>query len=128
MSGEKRELKQEKSCSHNPLLCTVVIAPGFLWLTHLLTVYALVQLSCSRHNHLPLHFVTALFLGTLLCLGAVSWQKWKSADPAWPSDSPPVMPHRAGTMALLGLLQSSLYSLIVIVSWIAIFILDPCQF
>jgi hypothetical protein len=97
-----------------------------LWLIFLQSAYMLVLFACSKGQKFPLHFLSGVFLTLTLAIGVASWQRWRVTGGHWPSEEG-AETDRRGAMAMLGLLQSGLFSMIIITAWAAILILDPCQ-
>jgi hypothetical protein len=97
-----------------------------IWLIFLQSAYALVLFACQKGQPSILHYLSATFLAFTLASGIASWRRWVSVSRHWPSEERGEEDRR-GAMAMIGLLQSGLFSLLIITSWAAITILDPCK-
>jgi hypothetical protein len=102
-----------------------LIAP-FAFLLNLQASYMLVPWACSTGRSFWLHAASA---GTLLfaLLGAfIALRNWQKAGRGWRSEGGSAAA-RSRFMAIMGLMMSGLFSLIILAQWIADFIIDPCQ-
>jgi hypothetical protein len=102
-----------------------LIAP-FAFLLNLQISYMLVPWACSAGHVFWLH---AASVGTLLLglLGAfIALRNWQKAGRGWQSEGGSAAA-RSRFMAILGLMMSGLFSLLILAQWIADFIIDPCQ-
>lgn len=103
----------------------VLLAP-FSFLLNLQVSYALVPWACSAGHPFWLHLASA---GTFLLamLGAfTAWRNWQKTGRESQSEGGTPLA-RSRFMAIIGLMMSALFSLIILAQWIADFILDPCQ-
>jgi hypothetical protein len=75
---------------------------------------------------LSLHLVS---LGALLLAlggGAVAWREWRRAGSEWPGEgSGPLV--RSRFMAVIGVLASAFFTLVIVAQWIAQLFLNPCM-
>jgi hypothetical protein len=108
------------------LWITMLGAPT-LWLIFLQTAYLLVQLACSTGQHFVMHAGAGFFLMLTAAMGAISWKQWRESGSGWPSEEDGSSTGRRRAMAMIGLLQSGLFALIIITGWAAMMIIDPCQ-
>lgn len=86
----------------------------------------IVSWACSPAGRVALHLV---MIAALLLAGAgglVSWRCWRRAGREWPDDSGGAVP-RSRFLAVLGLMMSGLFSLLIAAQWIPSFFFDPCQ-
>lgn len=103
----------------------VLLAP-FAFLLNLEISYALVPWACSTGQLFWPHVASC---GSLLLalLGAfTAWRNWQKTGREWQSETGSARA-RSRFMAILGLLMSGLFSLVILAQWIANFIIDPCQ-
>lgn len=125
MKAAQPQFHPHERRTNTHLLIAMLGAP-IAWLIYLLTGYLLVQYACSSGNHVALHLASGFFLACTIAVGVLSWKEWSKEGRRWPSDTDEGLAARRGTMSVVGLLQSGLFTLLVIVSWIAMFILHPC--
>jgi hypothetical protein len=97
-----------------------------LWLIFLQSAYVLVLFACSKGQPFSLHLLSGMFLAVTVATGLAAWRRWVVVGKRWPSEER-AEDDRRGAMAMIGLLQSGLFSLLIITSWAAITILDPCK-
>lgn len=96
------------------------------FLLHLQLNYMLVPWACATRNSFVLHLVT---LGALLLTASgatLAWRNWQETRREGPSSSGGVLP-RSRFLAVLGLLLSALFLLIIMAQWLATLVLSPCQ-
>jgi|SRR4051812_25030921 hypothetical protein len=108
-------------------LWVLMLGAPVLWLIYLQTIYALVQFACSSGQHSVLHIGSAFFLGLTMIIGGISFAQWSRIGRGWPSDQEGGSDGRRRAMAMIGLLQSALFALLIVTSWAAIIILNPCE-
>ena len=104
-----------------PSLWLGLLAGPMAWALQLPLVYALAVWSCDHVGMAALHVVSVLAIAAALGGGFASWRNLRRLDS--PADA------GAGTrrlMALLGLMTASLFGLVVLGSWLAVFLLSPC--
>jgi hypothetical protein len=103
-----------------------VLAGPLAWMFQQQISYLLVKFACKHGWHLPFHLVSLLAL-LLIAGGAfVAWRTWQQAGQEWPSGSGGAL-SRSRFMAVLGLLLSGLFFLLIVAQSIPSFILGPCQ-
>lgn len=117
--------KQNRTYRTNILLWLGILGPPVAWLVYLESAYLLVHFAQSSGNRLSLHLVSVAFLGVVLGFGAVArsqWHRTNSSDIEFEA-----LDARVQLMSLLGMLAAIEFALLIIVSWIAVFILSPFQ-
>jgi hypothetical protein len=102
------------------------LLPPFAFLLNLQVSYMLVPWACSTRQLFWLHVASC---GSLLLalLGAfTAWRNWQKSGRQMQAEagSPTA---RSRFMAIVGLLEGGLFSLVILAQWIANFIIDPCQ-
>jgi hypothetical protein len=104
-----------------------LLLPAAAWLLQLQSNYALVQLACASGSLLVLHVSSLLFLSASLLGGVIAMRDWRRAGRKWPGgeDSGLSASHR--TMAVLALMSSALFSLVIIAQWLPVLFIDPCH-
>ncbi|HYJ31687.1 MAG TPA: hypothetical protein VE326_00540 [Candidatus Binatia bacterium] len=104
-----------------PSLWFGVLAGPVAWAIQLPLVYALAVWSCDHVGMATLHVVSILCFAAALAGGFSARRNLRLVrDPAGASAE------TRRIMALLGLMTSSLFGLVVLASWFAVFLLSPC--
>jgi hypothetical protein len=126
MTATTRERDANEGHFDRKLWFTMLGAP-VLWLVFLQTAYLVALSACSSGDRIRLHICAAVFLGLIILTGVVSVVQWDRSGREWPSPETDGPSGRRQAMAMIGILQSALFSMVIITSWAAIAILDPCQ-
>ncbi len=103
-----------------------VLAGPLAFLLNLQVSYMLVPWACATGAQGTLYFVAA---GALLLSGLgglTSWRVWQRRGREWPGDEAGAVP-RSRLLAVLGLLTSVLFALVIVAQGIPTFILSACQ-
>jgi len=103
-----------------------VLAGPLAWMFQQQISYLLVKFACKHGWHLPFHLVSLSALLLIVAGAFVAWRTWRQAGQQWPSGSGGAVP-RSRFMAVLGLLLSGLFFLLIVAQSIPSFILGPCQ-
>ena len=123
--SERAEKDSKQSGVLFALWVGVLLAP-FAFLLNLQISYMLVPWACKTDQPFWLHVAS---FGSLLLalLGALTaWRNWQKAGRELQSKGGgPVA--RSRFLAILGLLMSGMFSLVILAQWAADFIIDPCQ-
>jgi hypothetical protein len=98
-----------------------MIGPPFVWLIQFQTIYMLVYPACGAQRNLIVHLTCFIFLVIIAVLGVSPLQTWRRAA----NDRENVVRTRR-FMALVGMMTTALFLLVLIAQWIAAFIVDPC--
>jgi hypothetical protein len=125
MKDPAKKASEEKR--RNFILLFVSIAPAVAWLLYLQTAYVLAHFSSQTGSTLSLHMASASFLAGIFLLGiiAASALKKTNDEPAAPVEERKM--NRSKMLGLLGVMISLEFALLMIASWIAVFILNPMQ-
>jgi hypothetical protein len=107
-------------------LCFAVLAGPLAWALGLNVGYALVLPACARGAVLPLHLVSVATLLLAAAGGLVAWREWRRIGGGTPDEAGGTIA-RSRFMAVLGLLASAFFSLVIVAQWIASLTLDPCM-
>jgi hypothetical protein len=103
-----------------------VLAGPAAWILGLMADYSLVRVACTKSSMLSLQLVS---LGALLLAlggGVVAWREWRRAGRGWPGEGGgPVV--RSRFMAVVGILASAFFALVIVAQWIAQLFLNPCM-
>jgi hypothetical protein len=102
----------------------VLLAP-LAFLLNLQVTYMLVALECD--NATPwLHASSLLMLLLALGGGWLAWRDWRRTGGGRPGDGGGVVP-RSRFLAVMGLMTSALFALIILMQWVAVLLLQPCR-
>src|SRR3954468_4844323 len=124
MNAEKIKPVDERT-GYALLWLGVLWAPA-LWLIQFELRYSLVEPLCNRGMRFPLYIVSVVFFIFIALSGLWSWREWARAGKRLPSDEQSGSRERNLFLALLGLLTSALFILLLIAQTIASVMVDPC--
>ena len=111
---------------HALALWTGILAGPVAWLLQMQTSYALVPWACATGHVFVLHLVTLAGLLIAAAGAWLAWRDWRRFGKEWPKGKGgPQMRRRF--MAVLGLLTSVMFFLVILAQGIPSFILNPCQ-
>jgi hypothetical protein len=103
-----------------------VLAPAAAWLLDLQVSYAIVQWVCGGGPHVVLHLVS---VGSLLLIASGAFASWtalqRSSSRAREDGSQP--DERGKFLAILGLVSSAYFALVVVAAAIPRVVLDACH-
>jgi hypothetical protein len=102
----------------------VLLAP-LAFLLNLQVTYALAAMACD-HATPWLHTSSLLMLLLALGGGWLAWRDWRRTGGGQPGDGGGAVP-RSRFLAVLGLMTSALFALIILMQWMAVLILQPCR-
>lgn len=102
----------------------VLLAPA-AFLLNLQITYAVVTLNCMGARPW-LHLSSLATLLLALGGGWLAWREWRRTGEGWPGDAEGAVP-RSRFLAMLGLLTSSLFALVVLAQWVPVLFLGPCS-
>jgi hypothetical protein len=94
-------------------------------LTQLESNYALVLWACNNGQIWPLHLVSFVALLVTVLSGFVAYRNWRQVQQAEEDAEGPI--GRGRLMCGIGVLVSSLMSLVILAQWLPTFIYGPCQ-
>ncbi len=103
-----------------------VLVPPLAWLSNLLVSYLLVPWACATGRQFVLHLVTLVAVLLALGGGLLAWHNWWRAGREWPGDGGGVLV-RSRFMAVVGLLSSAVFGLVILAQGIPSFILHACE-
>ncbi|HEX8913182.1 MAG TPA: hypothetical protein VF796_12555 [Humisphaera sp.] len=107
------------------LWCGLLVPPG-AWSLHLTSVYAMVPAACLSHSKLPLHLTSAFLLLVAVAGGWVACRQWRAVGRGWPSPTEPGPRGRARSLAVMGMMASALFTLVICGQWVYVFAINPC--
>lgn len=101
------------------------------WTLHLVISYVLVPFSCSVQSNLPLHLTTLVMALPTAAAAVVSFVLWRQSGVGMEADTGDetgegVVRLRSGFSALVGLLLSLMFLLLIIAEGLGPFFLSPC--
>ena len=98
-----------------------ILGPPLLTLLNLQLSYALTPLACRAGSTLAMHLSTAILLALVVMAGVGAAMRLRDN---WLDDT---VLSRPGFMAMLGLLESTLFSIVIIAQWLPNAYLSVCQ-
>lgn len=103
-----------------------VLAAPLAWMLGLNAGYGLVRVACARNTNLSLHLVSLATLLLALAGGWVAWREWNRTGRRWPGEQGGPLA-RAEFMAATGVMTSALFSLAIVLQWVASLFFNPCM-
>ena len=91
--------------------------------------YAIVPGVChtiSRGPIVALHVVMLATLALTAAAGLVAWRDWHDAGAEWEAEGAGPIP-RSRFLALMGVIGSAFFALIIVAMWLAVAFVHPCQ-
>ncbi|MDQ3819378.1 MAG: hypothetical protein M3362_17105 [Acidobacteriota bacterium] len=125
MKGEEKDKKFSKTSEHLLLWTGLLLAP-LVWSTQMEINYLLVPYACMTGHRVVLYLVTLAALILAAAGGLISWRNWQEAGREMPDDAGDART-RSRFMAVLGLLTSAMFFVVILAQGIPNFILHPCQ-
>jgi hypothetical protein len=102
-----------------------LILPPVAFGADLIISYSLVQHACSTGHHYILHVVTVIALVVALFSGFLSWRQYLLARDANDEGGSPL--DRAHFLALMGMLTSLTFTIVIIANAVPRWVLHPCD-
>ena len=121
MAEHRAELKLHGSAT---LWYGFLGAPA-VWFIQLCFIYLAVPIACVTENSVPLHVLDLSALALTLLAGWVAYSIWRRAGGGSETE-PATLESRSRFMALIGMMASGLFSLVLIAQWLGILVLGPC--
>jgi hypothetical protein len=109
----------------NFALWLAVLGSAVIWFIQMQTSYSLVTWACSVQRNWPLHVVSLLFLILAAVPGVVAWQQWRT-DARDDRERRSAGAGRRRFMAMLGLMLTALFVLLIVAQAIPSFFFNPC--
>jgi len=104
-----------------PSLWFGLLAAPVAWGIQLLLVYALAVWTCDNVGLAGLHVVSLLCFVLVLAGARAAWKNLHTL-----SGNADASPATRRVLALLGVMASSLFAVVVLGSWLGVFLLSPC--
>ena len=106
-----------------------LLAGPLMTLVAQMASYAIVPGVCrtiSRGPVVALHAVMLATLAVTVASGLVAWRDWHDAGAEWEADGAGPIP-RSRFLALMGVIGSAFFALIIVAMWLAVAFIHPCQ-
>lgn len=109
-----------------PLLLFAFLGPPVIWSIRFGVSYSLLPWVCATGGVLLLQALTLAALAGTAWAGAVGWRQWRLAGRSTAAEFGGA-DARARFMALVGMLGSALFLVVIIAEALPLFLIDPCQ-
>lgn len=103
-----------------------VLAGPLAWMLGLNAGYGFVRVACAKDTSLSLHLVSLATLLLALAGAWVAWREWNRTGRRWPGEEGGPLA-RSEFMAALGVMTGGLFSLAILLQWVATLYFDPCM-
>ena len=125
MSAE--EAKNEFSEKRGQLwLWLGLLLPPAAWAIQLQTVYLTSEYGCKYMDFMPNHLASVFTLLLSIIGGVIAWRNWIEAGKTWEAkEANPI--DRSRFMAILGMLTSALFTLLIFAQWLPTLLGVPCD-
>jgi hypothetical protein len=110
----------------NFALWTGVLGSAIIWGIQLQTTYAMVPWACSSGHRWMLPVVSLGFLIAAAIPGVVSWREWRKASGGQRSERETPGDGRRRFMAMLGMMDSAVFFLLILAQALPVFFIHPC--
>lgn len=108
-----------------PLVGSILL-PALIWAIQMEVNYTLVRRACSAQRSLTLQLITvAALLLTAVSLG-IAWNSWRRSGKGWPNEFADTGT-RIRFLAVVGLLTSSTFFVVILAQGVATVFFYPCQ-
>ena len=105
------------------LLWFALAAPGVAFFINLNASYFLANWACETRHLAVLHWLSAGTLALGVAGGVAAWIPFSRARGKSPGDP---LPTRSRFMETVAMMASGLFSLVILVQWLGLLMLDPC--
>ena len=106
-------------------LWTGILLPPVAWFLSQQLSYTLVLWACATGRQFVLHIVTVAMLLLAGAGGFIAWRTWRRAGRGRPDEGGGMLP-RSRFMAVVGLLSSGMFALVIVAQGIPSFLLSAC--
>jgi hypothetical protein len=109
----------------NLALWIAVLGSAVVWAVQMQTSYSLVTWTCSIQRNWPLHVASLFFLILAALPGFIAWREWR-ANAGSERERESAGAGRRRFMAMLGLMLTAIFVILIVAQAIPSFFFDPC--
>lgn len=109
------------------LLFTGFLGPPLLWAIQFQANYGLIEWACMRNKAHVLQWINALFLVGAVAAGLLAFYIWMDVGPHWPQSKDEGIRARTRLLAVLGVLFTLLFMLLIFAQALPIMLFGPCE-
>lgn len=113
------------SARENLALWIGILGSAIIWAIQLQTSYAMVPWACSSGHRWMLPVVSAGFLIAAAIPGVMAWRLWRTMSRAR-SERETRYAGRRRFMAMLGMMDSAIFFLLILAQGLPVFFIHPC--
>jgi hypothetical protein len=110
----------------NVALWIGVLGSAVIWAIQLQTSYAMVPWACSSGHRWILPLVSLGFLVAAAVPGIISWTMWRKASTPQTTERETAGAGRRRFMAMLGMMDSAVFFLLILAQGLPVFFIHPC--
>jgi Ni/Fe-hydrogenase subunit HybB-like protein len=110
----------------NAALWFGVFGSAVVWAIQLQTSYAMVPWACSSGHRWILPLVSLAFLAAAIVPGIVSWKIWRRTSASRTTERESAGAGRRRFMAMLGMMDSAIFVLLILAQGLPVFFIHPC--
>jgi hypothetical protein len=114
------------SPQENAALWIGVLGSAIVWAIQLQTSYAMVPWACSSGHRWILPFVSLAFVIMATVPGIVSWKIWRRTSASRTTERETAGAGRRRFMAMLGMMDSVIFVLLILAQGLPVFFIHPC--
>ena len=103
-----------------------LLLPPAAWAIQLQTVYLTSEYGCIHNDFLPNHLVSIFAILLSVAGGAIARRNWLESGNKWQTEENGVAA-RSRFMAILGMLTSALFTLVIFAQWLPTLLGVPCD-
>jgi len=103
-----------------------VLGSAIVWAIQLQTSYAMVPWACSSGHRWILPFVSLAFLIVAIVPGIISWKIWRRISASRRTERETAGGGRRRFMAMLGMMDSAIFVLLILAQGLPVFFVHPC--
>ena len=103
-----------------------MLLPPAAWAVQLQTVYLTSDYGCRSGVFLPNHLVSVFAVLASIAGGAIAWGCWLEAGKGWRAEDAGAL-SRSRFMAIIGMLESGLFTLLIFAQWLPTLLGVPCD-
>ena len=103
-----------------------VLGSAVVWAIQLQTSYAMVPWACSSGHRWLLPVVSLVFLIAASVPGAIAWKLWRKTSTSIATERETAGAGRRRFMAMLGMMDSAIFFLLILAQGLPVFFIHPC--